>query len=198
MHWRYLSNIQAFRYFAWIWCDFWWVLCHKTSIGEMYAGPTSIPYTKVTSIHYQTLSKNDTTWKIEVNNLSVWSLLGLLLFSWTSVVILVTIMKSFTTGVSRTFWWHAPPALCGWITGKGNLSRAEKIFYQENSVTWEDFLTTKVQLWIDTRSSIGNTLHGSGRAVEKVVYCFRSKKHLKKVVVILCATCLALKMQWRT
>ena len=133
MHWRYLSNIQAFRYFAWIWCDFWWVLCHKTSIGEMYAGPTSIPYTKVTSIHYQTLSKNDTTWKIEVNNLSVWSLLGLLLFSWTSVMILATIMKSFTTGVSRTFWWHAPPALCGWITGKGNLSRAEKIFYKENS-----------------------------------------------------------------
>ena len=115
-------------------------------------------------------------------------------------MILATIMKSFTTGVSRTFWWqwHAPPALCGWITGKGNLSRAEKIFYQENSVTWEDFLTIKVQLWIDTRSSIGNTLHGSGRAVEKVVYCFRSKKHLKKVVVILCATCLALKMQWPT
>ena len=32
---------------------------------------------------------------------------------------------------------------------------------------WEDFLTTKFALWIDTRSSIDNTLHGSGRAVEK-------------------------------
>ena len=50
-----------------------------TSIGEMYTGTTSIPYTKVTSIHYQTLSKKDTTWKIDVNNLSVRSMQGLLL-----------------------------------------------------------------------------------------------------------------------
>ena len=52
---------------------------YATSIGEMYTGTTSIPYTKVTSIHYQTLSKKDTTWKIDVNNLSVRSLQGLLL-----------------------------------------------------------------------------------------------------------------------
>ena len=45
----------------------------------MYIGTTSIPYTKVTSIHYQTLSKEHTTWKIYVNNLSVSSLQGLLL-----------------------------------------------------------------------------------------------------------------------
>ena len=50
-----------------------------TSIGEMYTGTTSIPYTKVTSIHYQTLSKKDTTWKVDMNNLSVCSLQGLLL-----------------------------------------------------------------------------------------------------------------------
>ena len=44
----------------------------------------------------------------------------------------------------------------------------KKCFYKENSnVTWEDFLTTKSGLWIDTLSSIDNTLHGSGRAVEK-------------------------------
>ena len=73
-----------------------------------------------------------------------------------------------------------------------------KYFYKENfDVTWEDFLTTKFALWIDTRSSIDNTFHGSDRAVEKVVYCFRLKKHLKPVV-ILHATCLALKMQWPT
>ena len=50
-------------------------------IGEMYAGVngTSIPYTKVTSVHSQTLSKKDTIWKIHVNNLSVCSLQGLLL-----------------------------------------------------------------------------------------------------------------------
>ena len=45
----------------------------------MYTGTTSIPYTKVTLIHYQTLSRNDTTWKIDLNNLSVRSLQGLLL-----------------------------------------------------------------------------------------------------------------------
>ena len=44
---------------------------YATSISKMYTGTTSIPYTKVTSIHYQTLSKKDTTWKIDVNNFSV-------------------------------------------------------------------------------------------------------------------------------
>ena len=44
----------------------------------------------------------------------------------------------------------------------------KKYFCKENSdVTWEDVLTTKSALWIDTRSSIDNTLHGSGRGVEK-------------------------------
>ena len=38
---------------------------YATTIGEMYTGTTSIPYAEVTSIHYQTLSKKDTTWKIE-------------------------------------------------------------------------------------------------------------------------------------
>ena len=44
----------------------------------MYA-ETSIPYTNVTPIHYHTLSKKDIIWKIDVNNLSVGSLQGLLL-----------------------------------------------------------------------------------------------------------------------
>ena len=52
---------------------------YATSIGELYTGTTSVPYTKVTSIRYQTLSKKHTTWKIDVNNLSVRSLQGLLL-----------------------------------------------------------------------------------------------------------------------
>ena len=52
---------------------------YATTIGEMYTGTTSIPYVKVSSIHYQTLSKKDTIWKIDVNNLSVRSLWGLLL-----------------------------------------------------------------------------------------------------------------------
>ena len=44
----------------------------------------------------------------------------------------------------------------------------KQYFYKENSdVTWEEFLTTKYALWIDTRSITNNILHGSGRAVEK-------------------------------
>ena len=44
----------------------------------------------------------------------------------------------------------------------------KKYFYKEHSnVTWEELLTTKFGLWIDKRSSTDNTLHGSGRAVEK-------------------------------
>ena len=34
-------------------------------------------------------------------------------------------------------------------------------------MTWEELLTKKFGLWIDTRSSTNDTLHGSGRAVEK-------------------------------
>ena len=34
-------------------------------------------------------------------------------------------------------------------------------------MTWEEFLTTKFGLWIDMCSSTDNTLHGSGRTVEK-------------------------------
>ena len=34
-------------------------------------------------------------------------------------------------------------------------------------MTWEESLTTKFGLWIDTRSSTNNALHGSGMTVEK-------------------------------
>ena len=44
----------------------------------------------------------------------------------------------------------------------------KRYFYREHSnVTWEKFLTTKFGLWIDMRSSTGNTLHGSGREMGK-------------------------------
>ena len=52
---------------------------YPTTIGEMHTGTTSSPYTKATSIHYQTLSKKGTTCKFGVNNLSIRSLQGLLL-----------------------------------------------------------------------------------------------------------------------
>ena len=47
-------------------------------MSELYI-KTEISYTKVTSIHYQTLSKKDINWKIAVKNLSTESLQALLL-----------------------------------------------------------------------------------------------------------------------
>ena len=41
---------------------------------------------------------------------------------------------------------------------------------------WDEFLTTKFSLWVDTRSSTDNTLHGSGRAVEKSGILLQIKK----------------------
>ena len=77
---------------------------YATNIGEMYTGTTSIPYSKVTSIHYQTLSKKDTTWKIDVNNLSVRSLQGFLLLIFDKRNDLQTKMKNFTTRLLRRPW----------------------------------------------------------------------------------------------
>ena len=75
----------------------------------------------------------------------------------------------------------------------------KKYFYKENfDVTWKDVLMTKFALWIDTRLSIDNTLHGSGRAVDRSGQIekdhLRLKKHLTPVA-ILDATFLALRMQ---
>ena len=56
-------------------------------------------------------------------------------------------------------------------------SELKKYFYREHSnVTWEEFLTTKFGLWIDTRSSTDNALHGSGRVVEKPGILLQTEK----------------------
>ena len=138
----------------------------------MYIRTTSIPYAKITSIHYQTLSKKDTTLKIDVNNLSVRSFQGLMLlfidkrgdfannkdefYNPSIKKILKTI-----NGMPRQLFTSSLQAR--YIYGE-----LKKIFDKESSnVKREEFLTTKVGLWIDTRSTTHSTLHGSGRAVEK-------------------------------
>ena len=53
----------------------------------------------------------------------------------------------------------------------------KKYLYKENyNMTWEDFLTAKLGLWIDTRSSTNNTIQGSGRAMEKSGILLQIKK----------------------
>ena len=145
---------------------------YATSIDEMYTGTTSIPYTKVTSIHYQTLSKKDTTWKIEGNNPSVRSLQGLLLpfldkrddFFNKNEEFYNSSVKNILVRIDGM-----PHQLfAAGLQAREIYPELKKYFHKENSdVTWEDFLTTKFALWIDTRLSTNNIPHGSGRAVEK-------------------------------
>ena len=152
---------------------------------------TSIPYTKVTSIHYQTLSKKDTTWKIDVNNLSVRSLQGLFL--------LFLDKRDDFANKNEEFYNPSIKKMLVIINGmphqlfaaglqaRESYPELSKYLYKENSdVTWEDFLTTKFALWIDTRSSIDNTLHGSGRAVEKSGILLQIKKALEASGDLMC------------
>ena len=154
---------------------------YATSIGEMYTGTTSIPHTNVTSIHYQTLSKKDTTWKIDVNNLSVRSLQGLLLLfldkhddfaNKNEEFYNPSIKKILVTINGMPHQLFAPG-----LHARDIYPELKKYFYKENSdVAWEEFLTTKLALWIDARSSIDKTMHGSGRAVEKSGILLQSEK----------------------
>ena len=72
----------------------------------------------------------------------------------------------------------------------------KKYCYKENSnVTWEEFLTTKFDFGLTRGRVLTIFFTAAAGQWKKVVYCVRSKKHLK-LVVILQATWLALKMQW--
>ena len=137
----------------------------------MYAG-MSILYIKVESIHYETLSKKDIIWKIDVNNLSVRSLQGLLLLFLDN--------RDDFANKNEEFYNPSINKILVTVNGdphqhfKGGLGalhiypELEKYFYKEHSnVTWEELLTAKFALWIDTRLNIDNTLHGSSRAVDK-------------------------------
>ena len=146
---------------------------YAATIGEMYGGTngTSITCTKVTSIHYQKLSKKDTTWKIDMNNLSIGSLQGLLLLFLDKRDDFANKNEKFyNTSIKKilvTINGMPHQLFAAGLQARDNYPELKKYLYKENSnVTWEEFLTTKFGLWIDTRASI-NTLHGSGRIVEK-------------------------------
>ena len=142
---------------------------YATTIGELYAGINSIPYTKVTSIHYQTLSKKDTTWKIDVNNLSVRCLLLLFLDKRDAFAnknedfYNPSIKKIFTTANGMPHQLFAVA-----LQVRDIYPELKKFFYKEHTnVPCKELLTTKFGLWGDTHWSTDNTLHGSSRAVEK-------------------------------
>ena len=139
----------------------------------MYTGTTSIPYTKATLIHYQTLSKKDITWKIDVNNLSVRS--------WQGSLLLFVDKQDDFANINEEFYNPSIKKILTTINGMSHqlfaaglqaryiYPKLKMYFYKKHStVTWEDFLTTKFGLWIDTHLNTDNILHGSDRAVEKI------------------------------
>ena len=157
---------------------------YATAVGEMYTEKTSIHYTKVTSIHYQKLFKKYTTWKIDENNLSFRSLQGLLLLFldkrdefankneeyYNPNINKISVINN---GISLQLYR-------GGLQARDIYSELEKYFHQQNSdVTWEGFLATKFALWIDTRSSTNDILHGSGRSVEKNWYITSDRKRTR-------------------
>ena len=144
---------------------------YATSIGEMYTG-TSIPYTKITSIHYETLNKKDTTWKIDMTSISVRSLQGLLLLFLNKRDDFANKNEDFynpnINKILVAIDGMPHQLFVAGLQARDIYPELGKYFYKERSnVTWEKFLTTKFELWINTRSSTDNTLHGSGRIVEK-------------------------------
>ena len=59
----------------------------------------------------------------------------------------------------------------------------------------EEFLSIIFGLWLDTRSSIDNTLHGNSRAVEKGMVLQIEKASEASDGDVICMS-LALRMQW--
>ena len=147
-------------------------LDYATMFETLYRGETSIPYTKVTAVHHQALSKKNENWKIDINNLSVRSLQGLLLlfvdkqndFANENEKFYNPSIKKILTTINGIPHQLYP----GGILSRDIFPEAKKYFYKKDSdVTWSEFLTTKFGLWIDVRSSNDNQLHGSGRTVER-------------------------------
>ena len=146
-------------------------LDYTAMFGNLYS-ETSIPYTKVTAVHHQALSKENENWKIDINNLSVRSLQGLLLlfvdkqndFANENEKFYNPSIKKILTTINGIPHQLYP----GGVLPRDIFPEAKKYFYKPDSdVTWGEFLTTKFGLWIDVRSSNDNRLHGSGRTVER-------------------------------
>ena len=144
---------------------------YATTIGEMYTN-MSIPYTKVELIHYRTLSKKDTIWKIDVNNLPVRSLQGLSLLFLDKKTDFVNMNEEcYNPSIKKilvTINGMPHQLFAARLQARDIYTELRKYFYKENSdVPWEEFLTTKFGLWTYTRSSTDNTLYDSGKTVEK-------------------------------
>ena len=106
-----------------------------------------------------------------MNNLSVWSLQGLLLVfldkrdnlaNRNEEFYNLSIKKILVTIDGMPHHLFAAGEL------KGEFIQSWKNIFTKNILMYhEEFLTTKFALWIDTHSSTDNTLHGCDRVVEQ-------------------------------
>ena len=145
------------------------------SMYEAYRLGISIPYNKITCVHYQLLNKTQKTWKLDINGISGRSLRGVLLL----FIDEATNRSSFAcknehfynptiTKVLVTVNGLPHQLYPGGILSRDLYPETQKYFYNTNSdVTLGEFCTTKFGCWIDMRSSVENKLHGSGRSVNR-------------------------------
>ena len=123
---------------------------YATTIGEMYT-VTSSPYIKVTSIHYETLNKKDTTWKIDLKSIYVRSLQGLLLLFLDKHGDFAIKNEDFYNPIIKKIWVtidRMPHQLFATgLQARVVYPELGKYFYKEHSnVTREEFLTRKFGL----------------------------------------------------
>ena len=131
---------------------------------------SSHPYTRVTRLSYEICDKKKASWLININ-LQAKSLQGLLL----------RFLEDQTDFAHKVENFYNPTIKKVNVTIDGDLHQLFKgsilprNMYQEickkfnDCVSFEDFLTTKYSLWIVTRSSTENKLHGSSRSVNSGV-----------------------------
>ena len=143
-------------------------------IRQNYEVGYDIPFDKRTRINYERLSKKDTIWKLKIDSLTASSLCGILVlfidddndrkaFACNSKFYNPSIQRVLVTVNGDPHQLYK-----GGILPKDYYFEAKKYFDNINSsVRWSKFLTTKFCLWIDMRSSTDNSLHGSGKSIDK-------------------------------
>ena len=139
---------------------------YATTTGKLCSRIMSISYTTMGSIHYRTLCKKDSTWKMNVYKFVHYK--ACCFYFLISVMNLQTKMKIFATLVSQTFWQQLMESLSCFLQQFHTFTPSyKKSFYKDHSnVKWKELLMTKFGQWIGTSSNTDSSLRGSSRAIE--------------------------------
>ena len=137
-------------------------------IADSYTN-TSLPYTRISNVSYISKSKKDSTWVIDINA-TAQSLQGVLLLFKDASTNYASKNEEFYNpsfkNILVSIDGNPHQIFKGGLTSKDIYTELKRYFYHPHSdVNFGEFLTTKFGLWIDTRSSQENALHGSGKTV---------------------------------